>query len=345
MAPSGGLVQPSLEGVATSYQVVSGDGAAVSLTRTLLSLGIAKAADWGRCDKSANTFVDRTFGHLFDSHGGAAISEVFGLSGSLSFSMTDVSTMKEHTSKLPVTDRPCYLSVYPVTAAFVELGPTLDRFEKIDPRLAATFYHTLMEVLYRVGRPFGYMDACEYRELMMEGIDPEDTEEYEIPDPSSCLRPAYTAKPYKAAQAKAALLRCNDREAAGWLKTALAIPVGRHKSFVGIGPEDYQDEFEGESVPFALLVNTEGDGIQACFDAQSQYWGETMGAPMFLAEFSPGDRRKVAQVVAAYTATLDILHGVSALLKVLPGADYAPRAERDDWTMRAGQRDFTEEYG
>ncbi len=92
-------------------------------------------------------------------------------------------------------------------------------------------------------------------------------------------------------------------------------------------------------------MNTEGDGIQACFDAQSEHWGEYTGAPMFLAEFKPGERRKVAQVVAAYTDTLDILHGVSALLKVLPGADYTPRTERDDRTMRAGLRDFTEEYG
>ena len=329
MAPPGGLVPPSIASIPATLGSVSGDSIAVELARTLLTLGIADPRDWAASGRTANAFVDATFARLFARHGGKDIERVFALGGRIGLEVDEYHRHRDVVDR-PDGDHLCYLTIYPHSAAYVQLGPTLDALEAFQPRLGATFYHALMHALWRLGRPFGYADACDYRDMVIDSVDPDELAEYEIPDPSSSRRPAYTGAPYRDT---ASITRAFGGHRAiherRWVDAALALKR-RADALPKLCPDDCYDRFaiDGEPIPFVLLVNTQGDSIDACFDAQADGWAQCDGPPMVLAEFRATDHQAVATVVRTYTDYLDVLRDASALLQMLPGNTYQPVDQR-----------------
>ena len=323
MAPAGGLVAPSLEGVVTEYVAMTGDGLAVALARTLLEIGVGHAADWTACGRTANVFVQATFARLYAEHGGARIRQVFDIFGSIGRDPDGYVRPRSLTDSL--TADTCHITAFPGSAAPIVLGPTLDRIERVSGKLAATFYSLLTDVLCRIGRPFGYHDAEGYLEMLRDGIDPEEADQYEYPDVESCARPAFTEQPYRSPrQITRALARCDDTEVTAWVRQAMALAALPHIGERVGSPDDLDEYYDGEPVPFVLLATREGDAIYACFDHQCQYWGETSGLPMFSASFTVTDHDAVRRAVAGYTRWLDLLDGASAFLATLPGNDFSP---------------------
>ena len=83
MPPGSEFVIPTLDKVPLEYQFSGGDGASITLARTLVELQLAAPEDWAAAKRDPATYVLLTLERWIAAHGGDAISRRFDLYATL----------------------------------------------------------------------------------------------------------------------------------------------------------------------------------------------------------------------------------------------------------------------
>ncbi|MEW5926021.1 MAG: hypothetical protein AB1941_00905 [Gemmatimonadota bacterium] len=296
------LTLPLLDGVPVVHRIHELNERSLALCRSLLETGIGLGADWFASDRSPTEFVQRTLDRWLQLHGGPEIDRRFSLSARLSHLAID-NGFEKRTGDGGVSD-PLYLGVYSYSAAFAELGPTLQRFEAVSPDLASAFYFSFLAIFENWLRTYDHADAfacfegekeslegeLECLEAKFEGDEAgsEDDEAYRedlaermsyLDDPAEVL-PGYM---HCSPVAPEAALAAHGSALAPDLRSLLQDAADLARLAATAEPDclpfDSSRYYDGPVLPALLAVYEVGDVIQHYWDEDSQVWPQIGSHP------------------------------------------------------------------
>jgi hypothetical protein len=200
----------------------------------------------------------------------------------------------------------------------LKIGPALDRLEQECSGLGTAFYRLLQSSLARWVRVYDHTAAGYYGENlreMMEHDDAENEEAYEFPQVENAI-PAYLRENgHDKTHVERALLRRFRSGACGdWIERLLRV----HRiSRLRVRHERVGDYYDDPPLPSLLVVFRQHDAIEACFDAEAQYFYEVSHEPIFAVPFTVESHQECDAAIRSIAAFLRLNTELFELVEVL----------------------------
>jgi hypothetical protein len=138
MMPRGtGVILPQLAGIEPELQWVSDDRSLVTLSKTLVELGLCDPHDWAGSGKNPSKFLVTTVHGWIAGNGARQIRRRFDLH------LTITDTILAYPDRDAEEDK-LFLIIDPESAGYVVLKPSIELLESVDPRLSASLFHSLI---------------------------------------------------------------------------------------------------------------------------------------------------------------------------------------------------------
>jgi hypothetical protein len=194
------------------------------------------------------------------------------------------------------------------------VGEAITELEGVCAGMGQAFYDGLRQSLYRWIRVYDDMDARERIEQMTEWAEgEEDPESYEIPkfeqDLPSCLKDKQrsdTARPLTSFPVPAV------PKLRKLVETTIELQrVSHSMERPRLDDEWLERERHYHSLdlllPAVLLYFRAGDAVMACFDDESEYWGQETPEPNLIVPLRPNDPVSVRQAFAVIGTLMRVL--------------------------------------
>ena len=327
IAPGPSLSTPRLDHVCLRHSSFGSDAAAARFATILIELGIGNPSDWSRCGREPANFLRRTLDRFVEREAEGSIDGAFDLSVTLS---TDPHEWCETEDEPDGSQMFLYMEAG--SCGFVNLGPALDLCEKEHPRLAVTFARMFLHGLGRLFRVYDDRDAAERLSMLEDDYDPEADQEERpaLPDRNKLLPPCMNQRPFGGGALKTIMEQLPSRNViTRLLKSALELDrISRRVRLPAI-PEPVREMFCdcNPPVPVLLAIYQQGDAIEACFDAESQWMLEATPEPWPLIPFDGTDSKSTRQAFDCLKGALDALSAARRVLDLVPGWETIRREE------------------
>jgi hypothetical protein len=298
-----GLSLPDISAIASSYSVVDGSDASVSLVESFIKAGLGSMELWNNTGGSVSEFLNQSIGIWLSSIGADKLAGLL----DLSLELCDTVFSEK------VADNKVLALIETETGGFFVVGALIDVLEQHDPGLGADFYQLLRHSLGRWVRIFDHQDAESYIERWKESVETDvDMEQggdfdayvkregivfYDVEgDTPACVKQQLKTKP------------------ADWVRHIREHAKGRYAAVLApllemyaIKPRlrfDYTDmeklgfEWDDGPVPSHLLVFHHHDAIEQCWDEEAAVYNEVSRAPSWLTTFDPSSVKELKAVLA-----------------------------------------------
>jgi hypothetical protein len=315
MGQTSGAILPKLDGVPVEYRLSAEDPRAIKLAQTLTTLGLAEASAWEDAKHSPTAYVRAALKRWLVSHGGEQVRENFSLNATISGSL-DLYSGDDGRQEL------LYLMVDPDSAGYMILGPTLEMFEVIHPRLPASFYHLLVGAIQRWLRVYDFRDAQYRVEMLREWVEGEaDPEQYEFPDVEGCIPPSMRLKPLSLKHVRQLAVGITDQLSRQLLEAALDLTkISRRLRRPEISEETREALMDSNPPLPALLISFKRhDAVVACYDDESQAFLEASPEPNLIVAIDPADHAGVSRAFDTLAVLCETMAAASRLAALLPG--------------------------
>lgn len=305
---------PDVCDVAKTYVACPGARAAAGLAMALLLAGVASSRGF-RGD--AQEFVRDSIRDFVERNGGPLIRKTFRLHLLLTTTLDEFAARNEGANPTRF-----YFTLEPSEAGYFVAAPTLAILERAHPRLPSTFLHLLTGALNRWIRVYDHRDAGERIEMLREwySADPE-SESIELPDVEGSVPPSLRERPLRSAELRR-LLPSFTLEVQDWMQRVVEIEATSRRARRPPMTNEIELELGDRNppLPSLLTVFRPGDGIEACFDDESQGMMEVSPEPNLIIPLdatNPVDVRRAFKTLQVICATLA---KTAELLENLPGA-------------------------
>ncbi len=329
-----GETLPSLRRVPTSYRLETNGERLYQLCLALVERNLADEKLWQKSGKVALVLARRAIQKLIEEFSGGMLEgkveyccEVRDELGTGYWRNGDLGDGK-------------LMAMFELQACgYLKVGAALAALEKQERFLGAAYYFLLRSSLYRWMRIYDHTDAEFYNEQLHEWIEqdePESRDAYEFPAVGEAIpEPIRTAKNWIYPSARKLLKRHLQGPHSLWIQKLLGLHrLSRLKGQV----IRFEGEYDDPPVPSLLLVFSENDAIQACFDHESERYNETTNEPSCSVCFRPG----VAEEFDAALRTMAIflrvnmeLAGLTTLLNDWEEKHASQREHRAEPSLRA----------
>lgn len=327
IAPGPSLSTPRLDHVCLRHASFGSDAAAARFATILIELGIGNPSDWSGCSQEPAKFLRRTLDRFVERKAEIGIDGAFDLSVTLS---TDPHEWCEAEDEPDGSQMFLYMEA--ASCGFVNLGPALGLCEKEHPRLAVTFARTFLHGLGRLFRVYDDRDAAERLSMLEDDYDPEADQEGRptLPDRNKLLPPCMNQRPLGRRALKIIVEQLpSSNPVSRLLKSALELDrISRRVRLPEI-PEPVREMFCdcNPPVPILLAIYQQGDAIEACFDAESQWMLEATPEPWPLIPFDGTDSKSTLQAFVCLKGAVDTLAAARRVLDLVPGWEPIRRKE------------------
>ncbi len=314
IAPGPTHAMPRLTGIPQHHELLESLPLAAALAEMLIRAGIARPQDWVPA-KSPIEFLQRIIAHHLHDHGAADIDKVFGFH----VQFADAIRPEYDPSRQAAPTR-VYLTVDPVHAGYCCLRDTVPLLRTFHPHLPATFYQRFRRALWSCIRVYDYMAAQDYLRRIKECCDG-DEEEIDLPDVDHAIPPAMGA-PALTPQAFRSLRDALRRSKVEPLLAALDAleSAARGLTFPSIPEEDCGPLGEyDQPLPSLLVVFTENDAIEGCFDDEMESESEGSPFPTLILPMLLTAPRTVQIAFRLLARFCDTMAAAARLLLSLPG--------------------------
>ena len=226
------------------------------------------------------------------------------------------------------------------SCGYLKIGAALAALEEQERFLGAAFYFVLLRSLYRWMRVYDHTDAEFYNEQLhewMEQDEPQNQDAYEFPPVEEAIpEPVRTAEEWAYPNARRLLRRHLDGPHSIWIRKLLSLHrLSRLKGQV----MRFEGEYDDSPVPSLLLVFSEHDAIEACFDHESDRYNETTNEPSCAVCFRPEAAEEFNAALRTMAIFLRVnmeLAGLIALLNEWEEKTHASQREhRTEPSLRA----------
>jgi hypothetical protein len=311
LAPQHGLAIPALTEVETSCSYQPNGALIYQLCRVLVERGVADGALWDEAGREAIPFACRAVQRMLDKVWDSKLDEF------VKYSLDIKDELGEDEQKLGVRGRLTAM-VDTQMSGYLKIGPALDRLEEEHPGLGTAFYRLLQSSLARWIRVYDHTDAGYYEENlreMMEQDDPENSESYEFPQVNDAVPVYLREEDHDEIRVERALLRRFRSGACGdWIDRLLRI----HRiSRLLVRHERVGDYYDDPPLPSLLVVFRQHDAIEACFDAEAQYFYEVSHEPIFAVPFMVESRQECDSAIRSIAAFFRLNTELFELIEVL----------------------------
>jgi hypothetical protein len=311
LAPHHGLAIPVLSDVETSCSYQPNSALIYQLCRVLVERGLADGALWEEVGRSALPFASRAVQRMLDKVWDRRLDEL------VKYSLDIKDELGEDEQKLGLRGRLTAM-VDTQMSGYLKIGPALDRLEEEYPGLGTAFYRLLQSSLARWIRVYDHTAAGYYEENlreMMEQDDPENSESYEFPQVNDAVPVYLREKDHNETHVERALLRRFRSGACGdWIDRLLRI----HRiSRLRVRHERIGDYYDDPPLPSLLVVFRQHDAIEACFDAEAQYFYEVEHEPIFAVPFAVESPQECDAAIRSITAFFRLNTELFELIEVL----------------------------
>jgi len=297
IAPRHGLAIPMLSGIETTCSYQPNSALIYQLCRALVERGLADGALWNEAGRAAIPFASRAVQRMLDKVWDSRLDEL------VKYSLEIKDELGEEEQKLGVRGRLTAM-VDTQMSGYLKIGPALDRLEQECSGLGTAFYRLFQSSLARWVRVYDHTAAGYYEENLREMMEQDDAENegaYEFPQIENAI-PAYLReKGHDKTHVERALLRRFRSGACGdWIERLLRV----HRiSRLRVRHERVGDYYDDPPLPSLLVVFQQHDAIEACFDAEAQYFYEVSHEPIFAVPFmveDPADCHAAIRSIAAF---------------------------------------------
>jgi hypothetical protein len=311
-----------LNGVPRYWQVSTEEWKLASLAEALLRLDIASPNEWLSKNRSLLPFVQSSIQTFIDSHGGAAIRELFELNVSATDHLVDGSRTAADKTEL-------YLVVNPGASGLAILGPTLEMLECVHPNLPATFMSSFVGSIGKWIRVYDHDDARQHVEMLQEWMqEGEDASQYEIPNVEESIPQSLKRAPLDRNDLDQVLKATTDSEVRKLMDQVcrlkeLSLAAGRPQITEELG-EQLQDC--NQALPGLVVIFQSGDAVEACFDDEAQHMLECEPEPNVIISFQVNKRESVCAAFRILGTLCETLAAAARLIKSMPGNEAADQA-------------------
>ena len=311
LAPQHGLAIPSLSAVETSCSYHPNSALIYQLCRVLVERGLADGALWNQSGRALLPFCSQAVQRMLDGVWDFRLDEY------VTYSLDIKDELGEDEQKLGIRGRLTAM-VDTQMSGYLKIGPALDRLEEEHTGLGTAFYRLLQSSLARWIRVYDHTDAGYYEENlreMMEQDDPENEEAYEFPQVEDAIPVYLRAKDHQETHVERALLRRFRSGACGdWIDRLLRV----HRiSRLRVRHERVGDYYDDPPLPSLLVVFRQHDAIEACFDAEAQYFYEVSHEPIFAVPFRVESPEECDAAIRSVTAFFRLNTELFELIEVL----------------------------
>jgi hypothetical protein len=334
-----GLVLPVLSGVPTSYTYTHGGDTALSLARSLVTLGLGTAEMWGRLNGNLALFIRNSLNEWLRQIGAGE------LLGHVDFDFAIVDNLDSCGREPVVADGGKLFILLETTdnCGFITIGDQVDLLEKETPGLGRAFFAVLMKNIYSWMRVYDVRDAEEWVERWKEGIEMDmeseehddsgttpSVEEYcrknnmDLPNVEAakpaCLRTAPSILSGSDQSRSAPLLRQHQHGIySAWIEPVLAMDAVRRPAYSPSGDlrSQIEDCWEDDPLPNWVVAFRDNDPITQGFDEESQNVYETSHAPTWLDSFDPADVSDVRRVLTYVQRFVEVNRNLVRLMKAI----------------------------
>jgi hypothetical protein len=297
LAPQHGLAIPALAGIETSCSYQPNSALIYQLCRVLVERGHADGALWNEAGRAALPFACRAVQRMVDRVWDSRLDEF------VKYSLDIKDELGEAEQKLGLRGRLTAM-VDTQMSGYLKIGPALDRLEQEHTGLGAAFFRLLQSSLAAWIRVYDHTDASYYEENlheMMEQDDPENSEAYEFPLVDDAIPLYLREKEHDETHVERALLRhFRSGDCGEWIDRLLQI----HRiSRLRVRRERISSYYDDPPLPSLLVVFRQHDAVEACFDAEAQYFYEVEHEPIFAVPFtveSPQDCDVAIRSIATF---------------------------------------------
>jgi len=306
---------PRLDGVPAEYRFTGGTDAAARLSLTLISAGLADAAQWAPARRDPFAFIAHVLRDSVAAHGGDELQKEFYLRLGL------VSDLDPYGGDETELQEEMYLVLEPDSAGYVVLEPTLRLLARVHPRLPITFFDLFAGALNRWVRVYDYRDALERVEQLREWYEADpDGEPVELPAVDAAT-PVWLRKwnPLKPAFVEQMLETVRNRTVRAFLEGALELNKASQKGSrprVGERAEARLAD-SNPPVPALVAVFTKHDAIEGCFDEECQGMLECTPEPNVILPFRPEDADSVREAFRLLSVVCDVLRQAAILIAAM----------------------------
>jgi hypothetical protein len=281
------------------------------LCRVLVERRLADGALWNQSGRALLPFCSHAVQRMLDGVWDSRLDEY------VKYSLDIKDELGEDEQKLGIRGRLTAM-VDTQMSGYLKIGPALDRLEEKHSGLGTAFYRLLQSSLARWIRVYDHTDAGYYEENLretMEQDDPENEEAYEFPQVEDAIPVYLRAKDHQETHVERALLRRFRSGACGdWIDRLLRV----HRiSRLRVRHQRVGDYYDDPPLPSLLVVFRPHDAIEACFDAEAQYFYEVSHEPIFAVPFSVESPEECDAAIRSITAFFRLNTELFELVEVL----------------------------
>lgn len=308
-----GWTIPQIGEIPRAYVACPGERVAARVAMALLRAGVASAA---RYQGGALEFVRSAIREFVERNGGPSIRKTFRLHLLLT------TTLNEYSNQDDLNPARLYFTLEPSEAGYFVAGPTLSILEREHPRLPATFVQLISGALNQWIRVYDQRDARERIEMLRDwySADP-DGELVELPNVEGSVPASLSERSMRVSELRR-LLPSFTPPVQDWMRRAIEIETGSRRRPRPPMTEEIEVDFGDRNppLPSLLMVFRPADGIEACFDDESQAMMEALPEPNLVIPVdatNPADVRRAFKTLEVVCATLA---KAAELIEKLPGA-------------------------
>src|SRR5579871_2174970 len=315
MPASRAYAVPRLDGIRTEYQFTGGIEAAARIALTLISAGLADAAQWAQVRGDPFAFIARALKDFVEAHGGEEIRKEFFMGLGL---VSDLDPYACDGKETALQDE-MYIILEPDSAGYVVLEPTLRLLARTHPRLPTTFFHLFTGGLNRWVRVYDYRDASERVEQLREWYEADpDGERVELPGVEAAT-PLWLRNKWnllKRASVERLLEVARNRRVRALVEGALELNKVSHRGTrPSIGERaEVRLSDTNPPVPALVAVFKKHDAIEGCFDDECQGMLECTPEPNVILPFRPEDPASVQKAFRLLGVVCDVLRQAARLI-------------------------------
>ena len=302
-----GLLLPVLTNVATSFAHTEGGDTAVTLSASLVQLGLGSAELWQRHPANPSLFVRGVLNEWLESLGAAELEQQVSLDFAI---VDDLDGVRAEQGKLFIlleTSDGC---------GFLAVGKALRRLEEEEAGLGRSFYIVLERTINRWMYVYDAAATGYYLDLWKESIEM-DIEDWDgspeaftrhckendvsVPDLASatpeCVRDIELHQECRRmARHLGRLKRHRSGPCADLIEPILAM-AAVPKPQQGLNAQQIEGGWDDQPLPNWLLAFEAYDPITQVFDEERQHMYESSHAPTWIDSFDPSDPKDVRRVL------------------------------------------------